>query len=94
MGTPRAGAALGVNLRMLEHPLWLTIALALGSKPPAWQNCSFFKIQNWAYWHKAEFICRANAHRTGTPRRMFGDGYDPVTQVLLLLGARLTPGTV
>lgn len=50
MRIPKAGAALGVNLKMLERPLWLTIVPTQGSKPAAWQNCSFFKIKNWAYW--------------------------------------------
>lgn len=36
LGAPMAGAALGVNLRMLERPPWLTIVLAQYSKSPAW----------------------------------------------------------
>lgn len=57
LGTPKAGAALGVNLRMLERPPWLIIVLAQYSKSPAWQNCSFFKIKNRAYWHLRNRVC-------------------------------------
>lgn len=81
---------------MLERPLWLTIVLAQGSKPPAWQNCSFFKIKKLGLLALTMQGLQVEQKRTGPRPSDAGleAGNDPVTQVLLPLGARTTLGAV